>query len=61
MQRRKRYEELAELLAEMVRCTLMPAHAAPADALQTAFHAFMQYLNRTTALVEEQFQQEVES
>ena len=54
-------EELAELLAETVRCTLEPAHAAPADALQTASHAFMQYFNRTTAMVEEQFQQEIES
>jgi hypothetical protein len=54
-------EELAELLAETVHCTLEPAHAAPADALQTASHAFMQYVNRTTALAEEQFQQEVES
>lgn len=54
-------EELAELLAETVRCTLEPARAAPADALQTASHTFMQYLNRTTAIVEEQFRQEVES
>jgi AcrR family transcriptional regulator len=54
-------EELAELLAETVRCTLKPAHPAAADALQTASQAFMQYLNRTTALVEEQFQQEVKS
>ncbi len=53
-------EELAELLAETVRCTLEPAHAAPTDALQAASHAFTQYLNRTTAIVEEQFQQEVE-
>jgi AcrR family transcriptional regulator len=54
-------EELAELLAETVRCTLEPGRAAPADALQTASHAFMQYFNRTTAIVEEQFQQEIES
>jgi hypothetical protein len=53
-------EELAELLAETVRCTLEPAHTAPADALQAASHAFTQYLNRTTAIVEGQFRQEVE-
>jgi hypothetical protein len=41
---------LAELLAETVRCTLEPAHAAPADALQAACHAFMQYFNRTTVI-----------
>ena len=53
-------EELAELMAETVRCTLEPDRAAPADALQTVSHAFMHYLNRTTTLVEESSQHNVE-
>jgi len=53
-------EELAELMAETVRCTLEPDGAASADALQTVSHAFMHYLNRTTTLVEESSQHNVE-
>jgi AcrR family transcriptional regulator len=54
-------EELADLLAETVHCTLEPGRAVPSDALQTVSHAFMQYLNRAMAIAQEQFQQEVET
>src|SRR5438552_148594 len=49
-------EELAELMAETVHCALEPGRAVPSAALQTASHAFMQYLNREMAIVQEQFQ-----
>ncbi len=54
-------EELAELIAETVHCTLESGRSVPSDELQTVSHAFMQYLNRATALAQEQFQKEVES
>ena len=52
-------EELAELMAETVHCALEPGRAVPSAALQTASHAFMQYLNRDIAIVQEPFQLEV--
>ncbi len=52
-------EELADLIAETVHCTLEPGRTVPSDALQTVSHAFMQYLNRATAKAQEQFQQEI--
>ncbi len=52
-------EELAELMAETVHCTLEPDRSVPSAALQTASHAFMQYLNRDIAIVQEPFQLEV--
>jgi AcrR family transcriptional regulator len=54
-------EELAELMAETVHCTLESGRSVPSDELQTVSHAFMQYLNRAIALAQEQFQKEVES
>ncbi len=54
-------EELAELMAETVHHTLEPGRTVPSDVLQTASHAFQQYLDRTTATAQEQFQQELES
>ncbi|MDQ2903990.1 MAG: TetR/AcrR family transcriptional regulator [Chloroflexota bacterium] len=50
-------EELAELMAEAAHCTLEPARAAPSEALQSASHAFLEYLDRRT-VVEEQVQRE---
>lgn len=54
-------EELADLMAETVHCTLEPDRSVPSDALQSASHAFMQYLDRDIAIVQEQFQQEIEA
>ena len=54
-------EELAELMAETVHCTLESGRSVPSDDLQTVSHAFMQYLNRAIAVAQEQFQKEVES
>jgi AcrR family transcriptional regulator len=54
-------EELAELMAETVHCTLEPARGFPSEALQTASHAFLQYLDRAVATAQEQFEQEVGS
>ncbi len=51
----------AELMAETVHCTLEPARSFPSEALQTASHAFLQYLNHAVATAQEQFQQEVDS
>jgi AcrR family transcriptional regulator len=54
-------EELANLIAETVHRSLEPDHDEPSDTLQTASHTFMYYLNRATATVQEQFQQEIEA
>ena len=51
-------EELAELMAEAAHCTLEPDRLAPSEALQTASHAFLAYLNHATAVAQEQFQRE---
>ncbi|CAN5643061.1 hypothetical protein BH10CHL1_BH10CHL1_19540 [soil metagenome] len=53
--------ELADLLAETVRCTLGSSRAVAADEVQTVSHSFMQYLNRDIASVDEQFQPGLES
>ena len=53
-------EELAELMAETVHCTLEPDHAVASDALQAVSPVFTQYLNRAMANAQEQFRQEVE-
>ena len=47
-------------MAETVHCTLEPSRSVTSDELQDASHIFLQYLNRSTAIVQEQFQQEVE-
>ncbi len=54
-------EELADLIAETVHRTLEPGLSVPSDALQTASDTFMHYMNRATATVQEQFQQEIEA
>jgi len=54
-------EEIAELMAETVHCTLERGHSGPSDELQAVSRAFMQYLNRATEVAQEQFQKEVES
>ena len=54
-------EELAELMAETVHCTLESGRSVPSDVLQTVSHIFMQYMDRDMAIRQEQFQQEVES
>ena len=54
-------EELADLMAETVHCTLEAGCSASSDELQTVSHTFMQYLNRSMAVAQEQFQQELES
>ena len=54
-------EELAELMAETVHCTLEPGRSVPSDELQTVSYIFMGYLNRDIAFRQEQFQHEVKS
>jgi AcrR family transcriptional regulator len=51
-------EELADMMAETVHCTLEAGRSLPADALQTVSHAFIQYLDRATEKAQEQFQKE---
>jgi AcrR family transcriptional regulator len=53
-------QEIAELLAETVHRALEPNRAVAADELQAASQLLMQYLNRDTAIVQEQFQQGLE-
>jgi hypothetical protein len=53
-------EELADLMAETVRCALESGRAAASDKQQIGASAFQQYLDRATAIAEKQFQQEVE-
>jgi len=53
-------EELADLMAETVHCTLEAGRSASPEALQTVSHTFMQYLNSATERAQEQFQKEVE-
>lgn len=54
-------EELADLMAETVHCTLERGRSVAAAELQTVSHAFMQYLNRAMEIAQEQFRKEVES
>ncbi|HEX3640452.1 MAG TPA: helix-turn-helix domain-containing protein [Ktedonobacteraceae bacterium] len=54
-------EELADLMAETVHCTLEPDRSVASDELQTVSHTFMQYLNRDMEIVNEQFQQQLAS
>jgi AcrR family transcriptional regulator len=53
-------EELADLMAETVHCTLEAGRSVLDDALQVVSHTFMQYLDRSMAVAQEQFQQELE-
>jgi AcrR family transcriptional regulator len=52
-------EELADLMAETVHCTLEAGCSVQDDALQAASHTFMQYLNRAIIVAHEQFQHEL--
>ena len=52
-------EEMADLLAETVHCTLEPARGSSAAGLQRASRAFLHYMDRSMAVAQEQFQQEV--
>jgi len=54
-------EELADLMAETVHCTLEAGRSAQPDELQAVYHSFMQYLNHAMEMAQEQFQKEVES
>jgi len=53
-------EELAELLAETVQRALESGRAVASDEAQTGAQAFQQYLDRATAIADEQFQRAVE-
>jgi AcrR family transcriptional regulator len=54
-------EEIADLLAETVHRTLEADRAVSVDELQSVSQILMQYVNRDTAIVQEQFQQGLES
>ena len=54
-------EELADLLAETVHCTLESGRSVASDEVQTVSQAFAQYLNRAMAIAQEQFQQGLEA
>jgi AcrR family transcriptional regulator len=53
-------EELADLMAETVHCTLDAGRPVQTGELQVVSHAFIQYLDHAIELVQEQFQKEVE-
>ncbi len=46
-------------MAETAHCTLEPRHAVSPDALQNASHTFIQYMERSTKVVQEQFEKEM--
>lgn len=50
-------EELADMLAETVHCTLEPARSVPSAELQSISYTFMQYLNREMTIEQEQVRQ----
>lgn len=54
-------ESLADLMAETAHCTLEVGNSTSPDALQTASHTFLQYLDQATEMVQDQFQKEVEA
>ena len=54
-------EELADLIAETVHCTLEAGRPVPSGELQAVSHAFMQYLDHAIEMAQEQFEKEVES
>lgn len=54
-------EELADLLAETVQCTLEARREVQPAELQTASDKFIQYLNGAMTAAQEQFQQEIDS
>lgn len=54
-------EEIAELMAETAHCTLEPRHPVSPDELQTVSYTFMQYLDRSTKVVQEQFKKEIDA
>ena len=53
-------EELADLMAETVHCTLETGRSVPSDELQTISHTFIQYMDHTMANAREKFQKELE-
>jgi len=53
-------EEIAELMAETAHCTLEPRRSVSPDELQTASLTFIQYLDRSTKVVQEQFEKEID-
>ncbi len=48
-------EELADLIAETVHCTLEPGRSVPSGELQTASHTFIQYLDAIQQLDKKSF------
>jgi len=54
-------EEIAELMAETAHCTLEPRHSVSPEALQNASHTFIQYMERSTKVVQEQFEKEIDA
>lgn len=53
-------DEIADLMAETVHCTLEAGSSVSPNELQAVSHVFMQYLNHATEIAQEQFQKEVE-
>jgi AcrR family transcriptional regulator len=53
-------DEIADLMAETVHCTLEAGRSVSSNELQAVSHVFMQYLNQATEIAQEQFQKEVE-
>lgn len=53
-------EELADMIAETIHCTLEAQRAESSDDLENVTSVFMQYLNRATETAQEEFRKEVE-
>lgn len=53
-------EEIADMIAETIHCTIEAGHSVPSDKLQATSDTFRQYLDQYTARAREKFQHELE-
>jgi AcrR family transcriptional regulator len=54
-------EEIADMIAETIHCTIEAGHSVPSEKLQAVSHNFMQYMERYVSMAREKLQREMES
>jgi len=54
-------EEIADMIAETIHCTIEAGHSVPSDKLQATSDTFMQYLDQSVSAAREKLQHELES
>ncbi len=54
-------EEIADMIAETIHCTIEAGHSVPSDKLHAVSDTFMQYLDLAVTRAREQLRQEMES